>query len=70
VVVCWELNSGYKTGMCSSLLSHLSNTKTYFIVMCVCVCVCVCVCHMCPGACGGQKKVLNFQELELQEVMI
>lgn len=40
--------------------------------MCECVCVfclnvCKCITFM-PGACGGQKRVLDPQNLELQAV--
>lgn len=33
------------------------------------MCVCAWICHMSAGAHGVQKKVSDFLELELQEVM-
>lgn len=37
--------------------------KDLFLFMCV---FCVNVCHICVGTCGGQKKVSDPPELELQ----
>lgn len=37
--------------------------------MCMCVSLRVYVCHMYAGACGSQRKVSDFLELELQEVV-
>lgn len=37
-------------------------------VLFVYVCVFVCGCYMCGGVLRGQERLLDFQELELQEV--
>lgn len=38
---------------------------------CVCLHVCVCLCDvcMCAGTCGGQKRLAQFLELELEVVL-
>lgn len=56
--------------LCAIDLGNINNDfkilKILFLFLVMFMCVCVYICHLLVGNSGGQKKVFNAQELELQ----
>ena len=63
-----KANCGVRTQKCLFIDFIYFKTLFHFICMLVFVCMCTCALHVC-SAWGGQKRALEFLQLELQEAV-